>query len=188
MSITVPRFEPSEIIIGETLIWERTLLNYPPSDGWVLSYAFRGPGTGFNVTATNDGDVYEITVPAASTQAMSAGTYWWQSRVTKAGEVHFIAKGEATVIAGLAETTTSTDADLRSFAKKTLDAIDAMMAGKATADVEQYAIADRQLKHIPTAELIMLRKHYSELYLAELRRARGGGLRSINIGFDRPGW
>jgi hypothetical protein len=186
VSTIVSRVEPSVIVIGETLEWEKAIVDYPPSDGWSLSYAFRGAGAGFDVTATDDNDVFQITVTAAVTVTLTAGTYYWQGMVTRTGIKHLVGEGQSLVKAGLAATATGTAADLRSFNKKTIDAIDAMMGGKATADVQEYTIGIRQLKHISVTELISLREHYSKLYSAELRRARGGGLRTINIGFDRP--
>lgn len=45
-------------------------------------------------------------------------------------------------------------------AETMLQAIEAVLEGRITADIEQYSIAGRQITKIPVEELIKLRQYY----------------------------
>jgi hypothetical protein len=188
MSVTT--YEPRVIVIGETLIWEKELADYLPSDGWALSYSFRGAGPGFDQAATYEDDIFQITVAATVTVNLLAGAYYWQALVTKGSEKHLVDEGEVKVKAGLAAVASNTAVDNRSPVKKILDAIDALIVGRVPQDVHMYMIGNRQLQHIPVEQLINLRKHYARLYSQELRRQKikkgGSYLQSIHVRFDIP--
>jgi hypothetical protein len=185
-----PTFEPGIITAGETLKWTKSLVDYPASEGCALKYYFRGAGTGFDATAIADGDDYSITVPAATTAGMIAGTYTWQAEVSLSGEKFIVDSGEVTVKPGLAGVTTSTTHDGRSPAKKILDAIDAMILGKASRDQQEYTIGNRALKRIPIPDLLALRTRYAQIYARERRadalRQGAPYLKNIYVRFRRP--
>ncbi|HWT00204.1 MAG TPA: hypothetical protein VN256_08150 [Pyrinomonadaceae bacterium] len=184
---SISTFEPTEITAGSTLKWVKSLLDYPASEGYVLKYYFRGAGTGFDATATADGDDFEVNVPTATTAQMAAGTYYWQAEVSLSGEKFIVDTGEVKVKASLAATAAGDAFDGRSEAKKILDAIDAMLKGKATLDQQEYSIGNRALKRIPIPDLLSLRKHYAQLVARERRVAKGAPLlKSINARFKRP--
>jgi hypothetical protein len=189
MAQDIPTFEPREITIGETLQWTKDLEDHPASD-WALTYYFRGAGTGFDATATADGDTHSISVPATATANLVSGVYYWQAWVVHGSEKHQVDSGQATVKQGFLTVTTATIVDQRSKAKKILDAIDDLIAGRAVKDVQQYMIGNRQLMHIPAEQLLSWRKHYAELYAKEQRRARAKKghpfFSSINVRFDKP--
>jgi hypothetical protein len=189
-SETIPTFEPTEIIAGETLNWTKSLLDYPASEGWTLKYYFRGAGAGFDVTATADGDDFSITVSATATATMAAGVYYWQAEVSLSGEKHIVDSGQATVKASLASVTSSATFDGRSRAQKILDAIDAMLEGKASLDQQEYMIGNRSLKRIPIPDLIALRTHYAQLVGRERRaeKIRQGAsfLKTVHVRFRQP--
>lgn len=168
----IPDYEPTEITIGETLEWTKSLADFPASDGWALNYYYRGAGTGFDATASADGDDYSISVPAATTAAMTAGRYYWHAEVSLSGEKHIVDSGQVTVKAALAGTNVETTFDGRTQAKKILDAIDAMIEGKASLDQQEYMIGNRSLKRIPIPDLIALRTRYAQIYAREQRAAR----------------
>lgn len=194
MSTELPTYEPREIATGETPRWTKSLNDYPASEGWALTYYFRGAGEGFDVTAVADGDDFTISVPAASTTAMTPGTYYWQAWVSKDGEKYQVGEGAVAVKQGFAAVDAETIVDNRSQAKKILDAIDATLEGRATTDQQQYQISGgggfRMLMKIPVGELTGLRKYYAGIYAREQRRARvrrGGTLFStIKVRFDTP--
>lgn len=183
----VPGVEPAEIVIGETLRWVREFAGHPASE-WALTYSFRGAGKGFDAEAEADGDAHAVTVPAAKTAEMSPGVYYWQAWAVKGDEKHVAASGQARAKRGLAAVSAETAVDERSRVKKTLDAIDDLLAGRAVADVHMYMIGNRQLMKIPVGDLLGLRKYYASLYAGERRRARvkGGGtlFQTINVRFD----
>lgn len=49
---------------------------------------------------------------------------------------------------------------MASHAKTMLDAIEAVLEGRITSDVEQYSIGGRQITKIPISELSVLRSKY----------------------------
>jgi hypothetical protein len=194
MAAELRTYEPREVSTGETPQWTKSFDDYPASEGWALSYYFRGPGAGFDVAATADGDDFTIAVPAAATADLTPGTYFWQAWVSKADEKYQVGEGSVTVKEGFAAVTTETSVDKRSQAKRILDAIDATLEGRATTDQQQYQISGgggyRMLMKIPVGELITLRKYYAGIYSEELRQARarrGGNLfKTVKVRFTIP--
>ena len=71
--------------------------------------------------------------------------------------------------------------DLRSQAKKNLDAIDAVLAGKVTADVQSYKINGRELVKMGVPSLLTLRGYYAAIYKRE-RIAAGEQFPSATVG------
>lgn len=186
----VPFYEPREIAVGETLEWKRALAEFPAGT-YTLTYYVRGAGPGFNVAAAQEGSIHHVTVPSSTTQNLVAGTYTWEAWTDDgAGGQYLVASGEFKVITSLKAMTTSTTLDNRSQAKKILDAIDAMMIGKATLDQQSYTIGNRQLSRIPIPELLKARTHYAKLYARERRaeRLKTGApyLKTVLVRFDRP--
>ena len=162
---TIPTTEPASILAGSTLKWSKCLPDYPATDGWTLTYKFRGPSVGFDVEAEADGSDYLITVAAEDTETMVSGTWFYQGWVEKDGEKYPIASGQVIVTAALPDEEEIYDG--RSQFKRILDAIDAMLAGKATLDQQEYQIGDRMLARIPIPDLIKLRETYAKLVFQE---------------------
>jgi hypothetical protein len=71
-------------------------------------------------------------------------------------------------------------ADGRSFVKQALDAIEAVLAKRATKDQERYVIevngSRRELWRTPIGDLLKLRDRYRAEYNAELRAKSGSKL------------
>ncbi|HEY0101363.1 MAG TPA: hypothetical protein VGB76_20735 [Pyrinomonadaceae bacterium] len=190
MAAELRSYEPREIATGETPQWTKSFDDYPASDGWALNYYFRGPGAGFDVAATADGDDFIAAVPAGATDALTPGAYFWQAWVSKDTEKYQVGDGAVTVKQGFAAVTTAMTVDNRSKAKRIIDAIDATLEGRATTDQHMYMIGNRQLMRIPVEQLISLRGHYATIYGEELRQARarrGGTLfKTLKVRFTKP--
>jgi hypothetical protein len=165
--MSIPITEPTEVQAGATLKVRKTLADYPASAGWALSYQFRGTGAGHDATTTADGDSFLLTVPAGTTQSWAAGLWVWQAWVEKSGERYLADNGQFTVSAVLPAANTSLDA--RSTTKRTLDAIEAMIGGKASLDQQEYQIGNRMLRRYTITELIELRREYRKTYAQELQ-------------------
>lgn len=67
-----------------------------------------------------------------------------------------------------------------SHAKTMLDAIEAVLEGRITSDVEQYLIAGRQITKIPIKELKELRDEYRAEHKKEQR------IQNIKMGKNNP--
>lgn len=156
MSAEIPTLEPTEINAGDTATWSRTLADHPASAGWALSYVLINATAKISISSTAGGDDHLVLVAASATAGWTAGVYDWRARVTKSGEVYTVGQGRITVLPSLSAST----ADLRSHARKTLDAIESVIEGRASQDVLEYQIAGRSLKRIPVADLLVLRDRY----------------------------
>ncbi len=55
MAATIPTKEPLTIRAGDTIKWTKSLDDYKASDGWTLSYSFRGTGGTIDITSTTEG-------------------------------------------------------------------------------------------------------------------------------------
>jgi hypothetical protein len=152
----IPTLEPTSVNAGDTLRWTRSLADYPAGAGWVLSYVLINAAAKISITASASGNDHAVTVPAATSAGYGAGTYDWRARVTLAGEVYTVGEGRITVKAAFGTATY----DARSQARKTLEAIEATLEGRASSAVAEYEIAGRRMKHIPVAELLQLRDRY----------------------------
>lgn len=187
--------EPLEIITGDTLSWLRSCSDVTyvdhdgqtqeckASDGWTLKYSFAAPVAlgAFQITAAaHDTDDYLVSVSAATTSGYAASdNYAWVAYVEKGAgaslERHQIDSGSCKVKAGHAYY--QSRYDRRSHCKKVLDAIEALIEGRATADVSQYSIAGRSIVKMAPEELLRWRSFYKTEYQAELDAEKiAGGL------------
>lgn len=157
---------------GDTLDFTTSVPDYPASAGWTLKYrlAPRVSGAVIDITAAADGDDYDIQVAASTTLGWAAAYYAWTAFVEKAAERYTVGRGELQIRA--ASTTLAAGTDLRSHAKKTLDAIEAVIESRATMDQQEYAIGGRSLKRTPIADLLRLKSVYAGYVANELAAER----------------
>lgn len=178
--------EPTEIIIGDTLTWVRRSVqtvtendngiiettDIKASDGWALKYVAVGRLGIITINATADddnADDFKFTASAATTAAYVAGDYEWQIVATKTTTRYTIATGKVKALDNIAGR--SALYDNRSHAKKVLDAIEAVIEGRASADQQAYQIAGRSLTRTPLQDLMRLRAMYKAEYDAEVATA-----------------
>lgn len=183
--------EPLEIIIGDTITWIRRSVqaayendagtveyaDIKASEGWVLKFTAVGRLGIFSITAsadTDNADDFKFTASAATTAAYVAGDYQWQLAATKTVGLsttrYTIAEGWVTLLDNIAGR--SALYDNRSHAKKVLDAIEAVIEGRASLDQMSYQIAGRSLSKTPLSDLIKLRSVYKDEYDGEVATAR----------------
>lgn len=186
---------PATLRAGDTIEWDESVSDYPASDGWTLAFVLTKYGQSLiTIAAVADGDNYAITITAAISAAWTSGIYSWQAYVYKeAGspvaitEKYTLESGQVQILPNITQATSTTD--LRSHAKKVLDAIEALLEGKATADVMSYSIAGRSISKMNPEELIKWRSFYKTEYQRELEAegiARGeDNPRRIGVRFVR---
>lgn len=156
---------PNEITAGVTLEIPITLTAYPAGEGWTLKLALRGPDA-IDVTATADGDTHVLGASAATTSAWSPGDYWFVLRVTDGTDIFEIENNRIEIAADL--TLAAAGYDGREHVDKVLEAIEAVIEGRASKDQDRYKINNRELQRTPVTDLLMLRDKYRE----EARRQR----------------
>lgn len=156
----------SEIIAGDTLDFTTSVSDYPPSDGYTLSYRLipRTSGTAIEFDATEDDGDYRVEVGPSTTADWAAGEYSWVCYVSKAGVRYTVDSGLVTI---LPDPAVIAAYDSRSHARVTLDAIEAIIENRATLDQQEYSIAGRSLKRMTVEELLMFRDRYRAQVYAE---------------------
>jgi hypothetical protein len=155
-----------KIVAGDTLYFEDTVPDYPPSDGWTLKYCltplFSTPvQTPITLTATASGETYLIQAAPAVSVTWKPGTYSWDRWVEKSG-ARPTGNNKAPLAAFLellpdpAQRTQGYDP--RSAARKALDAINAGLETYGTnAHVQAYTIGNRSMTFADTAALLVKR-------------------------------
>jgi hypothetical protein len=178
--------EPSELIIGDTITWIRRsvqaisendngtveTIDIKASEGWALKFTAVGPDgiAAINAAADPDNaDDFKFTANATTTAAYKEGDYQWQITATKSPDRYTIATGIITFKDNIA--VRSALYDNRSHAKKVLDAIEAVIEGRASQDQMGYTIAGRSLSRTPLPDLLKLRATYKTEYDNELATA-----------------
>lgn len=168
--------EPSILVAGDRFTWKRDDLagDYSPS-AYALTYEFHsdvggGGSKKFTITATEADDTYYIEVGSSTTASYTPGDYVWEAYITRSADSEriMVDSGRTEITINLA----NTNADLRSHAKKVLDAIEAVIENRATIDQSSMSIAGRSLSRMNIDELMNFRMQYKTEYLKEIKLAR----------------
>jgi hypothetical protein len=156
---------PSNIIANTTVEWSMSP-SYKPADGFTIECHLAG-ASALIITGTSvDGDTVSFKINPADTATWAAGIAFYQYVAIKGSDKYvFIDAGQLEV----KKLITSAPVDNRSLAKRIVDAIDAVMEGKATADQAAYQIGNRQLTRIPLPDLMRVREYYARIVAAEDR-------------------
>ncbi len=153
----IPTSEPRELRAGDTWKWRREDLSSTPAPTWTLKYEFKNSTGAFQVTAAADGANHAVTVAKATTATFAAGRYRWVAFVDDGTERYSIGTGEIEVLRNFDDDAVL---DVRSHAKKVLDAIEAVLENRATLDQQNYTIGNRSLARTPIPDLLLLRDRY----------------------------
>lgn len=155
---------PDSFTAGTTLALSVALTAYPPPD-WSLTLLLRGPEQR-DLASTPDATLHTFAAPATETAGWAAGAYWYSLRATDGTEVHELETGTLTVAPDLAAVAEGYDG--RTHAERTLEAIEAVIEGRASKDQDSYRINNRELRRTPISQLLKLR----DVYRQEVRRSR----------------
>lgn len=160
---------PESITAGLDFQAVVTLAEYPAPD-WTLTAYLRGPAP-IDLTATADGANHILAADAATTTTWMKGAYWYVLRATNGSAIMEAGSGQLEVLPDFATITGTYDG--RSQNKIALDAIDAVMAKRATLDQQRYKINERELWRTSMADLLKLRAYYSVQVARENAKASG---------------
>ena len=167
------RYIPNSIQSGVTLSFTVNSTEYLATE-WLSSLTLRGPQQ-IDIVSTGDDTQFVFEVDADTTSGYTPGQYWYCLRVEKDNEVHQIEEGILKILPNL--TSISAPYDGRNHVHKVIDAIEAVIEGRASKDQESYAINNRQLRRTPIVDLLKLRDRYKdELYRQQLARKSGSNL------------
>lgn len=176
----VPTSEPTAAVAGDTWTWTHASVDFPVSEGWALSYSFRGISAPAWSTAyvTNDGQQWTVTIPATITAAITAGVYVVERHYTLSAQRYTsrlhsleVAPNAATAAAGV----------LQTFNEKMLAALQSLLYGTgAISDVESYQIHGRAITKMNRLDL----QKWYDIYAGRVLREQNGGRNpSIRIAF-----
>jgi len=164
---------PSRLVAGDLWQWRADgLATAYPADTFGLSYVLapKAGGTPTTAPAVADANGWGVTVAAATTATLAAGTYAWTLFATRTSD-----GARQTVCAGALEVAPDPAGagDTRTAARKMLDAINAVLEGRITKNVESYSIEGRSLTRVPFEVLRNTRARLMREVQAEDALARG---------------
>lgn len=174
---------PRAFTIGDTLTWTESDATYP-APTWTVRYYFTSKTEVFssNDPSTADGSDHVVTI---TTTNLKAGTYDYVRKVTDGSELYTTERGQIEVLPDLSADVTGVDR--RVYAEKALEAIEAMLLGKASKDQTSYSLNGRALSRYSPAELNewrrALRIEVAELRAKERRKAGGKSNRNVRVRF-----
>ena len=181
MTLSLPTVEPAQLVAGDTWQWKKSLVDFPAGDGWQLVYVFANATQRFSITSTADGSDHLVSLSAALSSDKVPGRYDWAAYAKLAGARHQVGAGSAEVLPNLEG---NRPWDRRTHARRVLEAIEAVIEGRASKDQEEYAIGDRSLRRTPIPELLKLRDRYkaearAEQLAEDIAKGMGGGGRVV---------
>jgi len=151
---------PSAIYAGDTLLFEVSVDGFSSADGWSLSYYFRHRlGSVVNLTSTaGTSGAHLFNIPADVTATWSDGDYFGVARVSDGTNLRTVCETRLEVKKQLSEQ--AADYDTRSHAEKCLDAIEAVMEGRASKDIINTTIAGQSVARLSPEQLVYWRNYY----------------------------
>lgn len=171
-----PTQEPDRLVTGDRFAWQRPDLvsDYPLAD-YTMTYHFSedsgGGGTHhFTLSSTEANDNYYFEKPSSETDTLKAGDWKWQLYAIRTSDSERITIDYGITKFVLGEL--DTNEDLRTHAKKVLDAIEAVIEGRATIDQSSFSLGGRSLSRMSVDELMTFRDRYKAEYLKEVKLAR----------------
>jgi hypothetical protein len=137
---------------------------------------------GATITGTAEGTGWRITVPAATTTNFDAGLWTWQAIATYSTFQYTAGRGQFTVKATAAYTSTPGAFDDRSRAEIDLSYVEAAIRTLAQGGmVQEYTIGGRSLRRYKMVELLQLRDDLKNEIAMERKREK------IRQGLGNPG-
>jgi hypothetical protein len=183
---------PTSVYAGDTVLFSVGLDDYKASDNWDITFDFRAKdGTAITFTSvddTVDASRHYVSLAPATTATWIPGDYIGVGRAIKSSQKVTVWKGALTVEPELNSQTDNFDT--RSHARKCLDAIEAVLEGKATRDVLNTTIAGQSIGRLTPDQLISFRAYYrAEVQAEEIAAAIANGEatgKDVLIRFNSP--
>lgn len=189
MADPVPTTEPTQLFIGDSLQWDKTLEDYlgsPADPAFVLTYRLlpQSTGTAQTITAMFSAGVHEVRETAATTAAWVAGEYWMIGYVTGSDLSRFqVFAGAVTLLANPAS---ATSYDGRSYLQRILDLLEASIeANEAPRNVIRYSYGG-VVSEVRTLEEALKARDRIVAAIANEEAQKSGQQRRILTRFFKP--
>lgn len=180
--MSIPESIPNELIAGDTWRWTRSLTDYPAGT-WTATVYFENKDGTFSSVGVADNTDHAFTVTAATSAEYKPGRYQWRLRATDGSIVETVESGWLDVLVNPAS---AGRRDVRSWARRTLEAVEATIEGRATDGQLAITIAGRSLSRIPPLELMQMRGQLRGEVRAEDQGENAGLGRNIKVRYARP--
>jgi len=172
---------PETIICGIAAIFKFTFADYSETDGCSISARLIGGSTSIDIASSNaggSGTAWTLTIPTTATADLTtAGSYTLLILATD-GTTEVIA---ASVAVNLLLATAT---DLRSTARVTLEALEAMLEGKADKDQASISYNGRSISRLSLEDVQKAIGVQERIVKAEENKAAGiGRIQSVKLGF-----
>lgn len=166
MSIQPINHIPDEWRIGDTWFFELSYSSFPAGT-WNLVVYFSSLAGVFTATGAQNGTAHRFTVAATTTADYEPGGYNYQVRAEHSsdGRKFTVGEGYVDLLPPL-----SKQSDHRSRVKKIIDALDAVIEGRATNDHLAVSVAGRSISKMSVRELQDFRAWYVQQW--ELQKGK----------------
>lgn len=181
MTATVPDIIPASLVAGDTWIFDRDYSDYPRPT-WTATAYFENAEESFSVASTLNGTAQRFTIAAATTATYEAGRYRVRVRVTD-GSSTYVA--ESAWVDVQLDPAKAGNQDPRTWARRTLEAVEAFLEGNASTAQQSMSIAGRSLSRWSLAELTQFRNDLRNEVRTQEQGSNAGLGRNIKVRYAR---
>lgn len=142
---------------GDTLSFTTVTPDYPASAGWSMVYKLipRTASTVISLSSSASGDDHLLQASATTTATWATGAYTWVGYVIKGSERYTLESGSLTISA---DPGVVTGLDLRSSARKALDAVNLLLESYgAKAYLQEFEINGRRQRFASPGDFLAFR-------------------------------
>ena len=160
---------PLETTQGTVLEFKRKFSEFPVTEYTAICFIVDANGVVAQDPASAVDGYFEFAFPASAFDSHALGTLFLEVQATALSDskVYHVERSSLTLKPGGAS-----NADRRSHVKKVLDALEALLEGKASQDQLSYSIRGRSLSRMTPSELLEWRDKYKSEWAKEQRADR----------------
>jgi hypothetical protein len=176
MAPTVPSGLPIRARAGDTWQFDLEYPDYPNTDGWTAAVHVRGPSVlAWDASwRATEGNGWRVTIPAASTADLPAGTYQVAAVLTGSGTyAGQVVTAEVVSCVVQADVSTAAAGDLVAWEETLITSLKAAILALTTGQVASYMIGQRQVVY---QDLPALHSQLGALEAKLARKRNPGGL------------
>lgn len=168
-----PTSIPDSIVVGDFSQFKLTQYSSDYSNSAhtmrLVARISTGGSTELTVTATASGDDYLFTINSSTSASYTVGHYHYQIEIERNSDNEriIVDRGEFDIL-----TDYDNNVDARTHGEIMLQKIEAILEGKADADVSSYSINGRSLNKFSPDELVKWRDYYKAEVAAHKRKER----------------
>lgn len=160
---------PAQLHAGDTLQRTLYLAGYEPGDGWQAVLTIADSAASHDIESSPGGANNASHVLDINTGTLAAGSYRYGLVVKNGTDRLTLQAGRLQILPNFADGA----GDHRSHCEKVLEAIEALLEGKAGKDVAKLTVDGQNLERYPIPDLLVLRDKYRAELAVLIRRQKG---------------